>query len=88
MWKSLQPREKRILKLLLATALLIGGYMLIEPLLRDYQQVKAESQQLQQTRLLLAGPVEMVPSFRAAISLVQPMSQVQQILLQVLLSYV
>jgi len=49
MWNTLQPREKRILKLLLATALLIGGYLLIEPLLKDYRQVKAESRQLRQT---------------------------------------
>jgi hypothetical protein len=49
MWNTLKPREKRILKLLLATAAVIGGYLLIEPLLKDYQQVKAESLQLRQT---------------------------------------
>ena len=49
MWKSLKHREKRILMLLLVTVLVIGGYMLIEPLLKDYQQIKAESRQLHQT---------------------------------------
>ena len=49
MWNKLKPREKRILKLLLATAVLIFGYMLIEPIWKDYQQVKAERLQLQET---------------------------------------
>lgn len=47
--KNLKPREKRILKLLLVTAVVIFGYMLIEPLLIDYQQAKAERSQMQQT---------------------------------------
>ena len=49
MWNNLKPREKRILKLLMATAVVIFGYMLIEPILADYQQVKAERLELQGT---------------------------------------
>jgi len=42
MWNKLKPREKRILKLLMATAVAIFGYILIEPILADYQQLRAE----------------------------------------------
>lgn len=49
MWKKLKPREKRIMKLLLLTAVLILGYNLIEPILKNYQQVKAERLQLRET---------------------------------------
>ena len=75
MWNKLKPREKRILKLLLAMAVLIFGYMLIKPIWKDYQQVRAEHLQLQETvddfRSIQAGDsvrqqaiARMVPVFK------------------------
>jgi Tfp pilus assembly protein PilO len=49
MRKKLQPREKKILILLAVTAVLIFGYMFLEPILDDYQQVEAEQANLQKT---------------------------------------
>lgn len=49
MWNKLQPREKRILILLAVTAVLIFGYMLIEPVQKDYQRVKSERARLRRT---------------------------------------
>jgi hypothetical protein len=49
MWNKLKPREKRIIKLLLITVVLIFGYMLFEPIMKDYHQVKAERLKLQET---------------------------------------
>ena len=49
MWNKLKPREKRILLLLLATAVLIVGWRLTEPVLKDHQQARAERRQLQKT---------------------------------------
>ena len=49
MWNKLKPREKRIMTLLLVTAILVFGYMLLGPIIQDYQQVKAERVQLQET---------------------------------------
>lgn len=49
MWNKLKPREKRIMKLLLATACLIIGFQLLEPIIQDYQQAKAERLRLQET---------------------------------------
>jgi hypothetical protein len=47
MWNKLKPREKRIIKLLLVTAALIFGTLLIEPVMKDYRQAKAERLRLQ-----------------------------------------
>jgi hypothetical protein len=49
MWNKLKPREKRILKLLVVTVVLIIGYRLIDPIMKDYRQVKAERLQLRKT---------------------------------------
>jgi Tfp pilus assembly protein PilO len=49
MWNKLKPREKRILKLLLATVVVIFGYMFVEPILNDYRQLKTERLELQRT---------------------------------------
>ncbi|MHC5139879.1 MAG: hypothetical protein ACYSOF_08360 [Planctomycetota bacterium] len=46
MWNKLQPREKRILKLLFLTAAVIVGFMLIEPLVKDFQHTRAERLEL------------------------------------------
>lgn len=49
MWNKLQPREKRILKLLFLTAAVIVGFMLIEPLVKDFQHTRAERLELKKT---------------------------------------
>lgn len=49
MWNKLKSREKRILILLGITAAVIFGYLLLEPVIQDYQQVKTERVQLRKT---------------------------------------